>query len=98
MNAKRQALSDFVDESDCRALVARVVDLQHANPRAIVDGGELIQSLARAGNALEELDVQLEPMAWPWFLIPLPTLAMRPMLLVRGEPVHPVTFENAVHG
>ena len=44
VHAKWQPADDLVDELHGRALVARVVDLQDANPRAIVDGRELIQS------------------------------------------------------
>ena len=50
----------FVDEANSGALVTRVVDLQHANPGAIINRGELIQPLPCAGNPLEELDVELE--------------------------------------
>jgi hypothetical protein len=98
VDAERQPVPDVVDESDGGALVARVVDLQHANPGAIVNGGELIEPLAGAGDPLEELHVQLESVAWQRFLISLPPLAMGPMLLVGWKSVHPVTTENPVHG
>lgn len=35
----------LVGEFDRRALVARIVHFQHANARAVVDGGELIEPL-----------------------------------------------------
>jgi hypothetical protein len=58
VDAERQPVPHVVDESDRGALVARVVvDLQHAKPRAIVTGGELIEPLTGAGDPLEELDV-----------------------------------------
>jgi hypothetical protein len=61
VNAKREAAPDFVDEANGGALVTRVVHLEDTNPRAIVDGGELIEPRPRLGDALEELDVQLQP-------------------------------------
>ena len=67
VHAKRQPPHDVVDELDGRALVARVVHLEHPNARAIVDGGELIEPLPGARNALEELHVQLQPVAWLGF-------------------------------
>lgn len=97
VDAKRQAPTHFVDEADRGALVARVVDLQDPNPRAIINGRELIQSLARARNPLEELHIQLESMARERFLITLPSLPVWLMLLIGREPVHPVLAQNAVH-
>ena len=47
VDAKRQAPKDFVDDLDRRALVAGVVDLEHANAGAIVDRRELTQVLPR---------------------------------------------------
>ncbi len=58
-HSKRQPTYDLVDESNRRSLFAGVVNLQHADSRAVVDGGELVQALPRAGDALEELDVHL---------------------------------------
>ena len=59
MDAEREAVADLVNESDCGALIASIVDLQDADARAVVDGGELIEPLAGPGDALEELDVHL---------------------------------------
>ena len=42
MDAKPQPPEHIVDEPDRRALVAAVVDLEHTDPRAVVDRGELI--------------------------------------------------------
>jgi hypothetical protein len=56
---ERQPAHDLVDELHGRALGARVVDLQDANPGAIVDSRELIQAAPRTGDSLEKLDVQL---------------------------------------
>src|SRR6185503_5616544 len=54
VDPKRQTPPHVVDESDRHALVARVVNLEDANPSAIIDRGELVQPLARPRNALEE--------------------------------------------
>jgi hypothetical protein len=59
VHAKRQPADDLVDELHGRALVARVDDLQDANPRAIVNGRELIQPSPRPRDALQELHVRL---------------------------------------
>jgi len=59
LDAKGQSPQDFIDELDGRALVASIVDLQEANPRAIVDRSELIQTLAGARDAFQEFHVDL---------------------------------------
>ena len=80
-----------------RALVARVVDLQDANPGAIVDGRELIEPASRARDSLEELHVELQPVAGLRLLVALPALAVRLMLLIRRQPIHPVPLQDAMH-
>src|SRR6478735_12597955 len=82
VNTERQPLQDSVDEADGRALITRIVDLEDANARAIIDGRELVQALARAGNALEELDVHLEPVARLRLLVAAPAFVVGPMLLI----------------
>jgi hypothetical protein len=42
VDAEWQPVLHLVDEADGGALGARVVDLQRANTRAVVNGGELI--------------------------------------------------------
>src|SRR6516164_5563899 len=64
VDPKRESTPHLVNELDGRALIAPVIDLQHANSGAIVDGGELIEPPPRAGDALQELHVQLKPMPW----------------------------------
>jgi hypothetical protein len=101
VNAKRQALSHFVDESNGGALVARIVDLEDADAGAVINGRELIQPFARARDPLEELDVELQPVARLWLLVPLPALPMGLMFLVRWKPLHSValmrwTVEHAI--
>ena len=53
--AEGQAAEDLVDEECGCPLGAGIVDLEDANSRAIVDGGELIQPLTSAGDSLQEL-------------------------------------------
>ena len=84
---ERQPAPDFVDELNRRTLIAGVIDLEHANPRAVVDCGELTEALRGAGNAFEELDVELQTMSRLRLLVALPSLPMRPMLLIGGQPL-----------
>ena len=48
------------------------VDFEHANARAVIDSGELIEALSGACDALEELHVQLKAMPGLWLLVALP--------------------------
>jgi hypothetical protein len=81
---------------DRRALGARVVDLEHANPRAIVDGGELIEPPSRTGDALQEFHIELQSVPGLRFLIALPTLPVRLMFLIGGQAMHPVSLEDSM--
>src|SRR6185503_9748040 len=99
VDPKRQTPPHVVDESDRHALVARVVNLEDANPSAIIDRGELVQPLARPRNALdEELHVQLQSVAGERFLVALPAFPVWLVLLVGRQPVQPMSAQNAVHG
>src|SRR5262245_8306848 len=86
-HSKWQTSQYLVDEADRRALVARVVDLQHAEPRAVIDRRELIEPLLGARNPLEELDVHRQTMPRLRLLVPLPAFGMRAVLLIPWEPV-----------
>src|SRR5205823_6754022 len=88
-DAERQALKHLVDKLDGRALGARVKHLQDANSGAIVDGRELIQPSSRARDALEKLDVQLQPVARLRLFVSLPPLAVWPMRLIGRQPIQP---------
>ena len=90
VHAERQPPQDVVDEADRRALVAGVVDLEHANARAVVDGRELIEALSGARDPLEELHVHLQAVARLRLLVSLPALPVRPVLLIGRQPVHAV--------
>jgi hypothetical protein len=96
MHPKWQTPQHLVDELDGRALVARVEDLEDPNPRAIVNGCELKQSPACAGNPLEELHVDLQAMPWRELLVSLPAFAIRPMLLICWQTIHPVSLQDAM--
>src|SRR5690606_20143836 len=76
---------------------AGVVDLEHPDTRAVVDGGELIEPLARPRDALEELHVHLQSMTGLRLLVALPALLMGLVLLVVWQPAHTVLDEDPVH-
>src|SRR5258708_1585840 len=97
-NAERKPPQHLIDEANGRGLVAGVVDLQHADPGAIIDGGELIQALLGARDPLEELHVQLQAMSRLGLLVALPSPPMWPALLIGGQTVQSVTDQDAVDG
>src|SRR5215831_3605358 len=98
LDAKWQPAAHLVDEPNRRALIAGVIDLEYADPRAVVDGRELIQPRARARDALEEFHVNLQPMPRLWFFIAAPASEVRPMLLIGRQPWHPVPGQDPMHG
>src|SRR5918992_3177220 len=81
-----------------RIAVPWFVDFQHPNARAVIDRGELIQSLPCPRDPLEEFNVHLKPMPRLRLLVPLPALGVGTMLLTPGQPVHPVPRQDAVDG
>src|SRR4029450_11500722 len=88
----------FIYKLDGVQLVAGGVDLEHPNAGAVVDGGELIQSRARAGDALEELHVQLESVTWLRLFVTRPAGSVGPILLVARQAAHAMLAQNAVDG
>ena len=88
VDAERQPPEDVIDEGDGRPLIAGVVDLQHADPCAIVDGRELVEPPACAGDPLEKLDVDLQPMPRLRLLVP------RPAVRVVTPPLSELTSEG----
>jgi hypothetical protein len=96
VHAKGQPPKHVVHELNGRALGARVKHFEDAHPRAVIDRGELVQPAARAWDALEELDVDLQPMAGLRFFVPLPAFAVGAMLLIRRQPRHPASRQDAV--
>jgi hypothetical protein len=81
---EREPPPNFVDELDRRRLVAAVVDLEHPDAGAIVDGRELVEATPSAGDPLEELDVHLQPMAGLGLLVALPALLVGTMLAIES--------------
>jgi len=84
VDAEGQPTQDLVDEPDGRPLVAGIVDFEHANAGAVVNGGELIQPLLGTRNALEEFHIQLQAMTRLRLFIARPARPMWPMLLIGG--------------
>jgi hypothetical protein len=97
-HAKRQAPHDLIDEEAGRTLVAGVVDLEHPNPGAIIDRGELIEAAARSGDALQKLHVQLQAVPRLRLLVALPAPAVRLVLLIGRQPAHAVPRQDAMDG
>src|ERR1039458_5943767 len=73
-DAEGQLLEHVVDELDGGLLVEVVVDPEHPEPGAVVDGGELVVLLARAPDRRHELHVDLDPMTRLGLLVALPAL------------------------
>ena len=90
-----QALEHVVDELDGHLLVESVVDPEHAKPGAVVDGGELLVLLARAGDRRDELDVDLNPMPGLGLLIPLPALGVAFVALRGRQPTQVEALEDS---
>jgi hypothetical protein len=96
VDAEGSSAKDVVDKSDRGCLIARIVDLEHANAGAVVNGGELEESFPCAGNSLEELHIHLQSMAWLWLFVSLPACFEGPMLLICRESVQAMTTQDAV--
>ena len=60
---KGEPPKNLVDETDRGSLVAGLVDLEHSDECAVIDGGEQIETPFRARDPLEELHVQLPAMS-----------------------------------
>jgi hypothetical protein len=97
MNAKRKSLSNLVKEPDSGALVARIINLQYADTRAIVDNSELIESFSRPGNTFQKLHVHLQAVARLGFLVPFPPFSMRLVFLIGRQPSHFVLHQDPMY-
>jgi len=97
VHAERQSAQHLVDENDGRTLIARIMDLQDSNPGAIIDRRELIEPTSRPRDSLQELYVDLQAVTGLGLLIPLPAFAVRLMLLICGQSIHPMPREDAMH-
>ena len=58
----------------------------------------MIEPPARARDALEKLDVDLQAMPRLRLLVARPAVRVPPVLLVGRQPVHAVTAQDAMHG
>jgi len=97
-HAEGKPAEDLIHKANGRTLVAGVVDLEHSDTRAIIDGSELVETLCGACDPLQELHVQLQSMPGLGLLVSLPGSPNGPTLLVSRQAVHPVADQNAVHG
>jgi hypothetical protein len=89
---------DLVHEADGRLLVADVVDFEHTDARAVIDGRELIEAFLGTRYSLKEFHVDLQAMARLRLLVSVPGTARWLALLINRQPVHSVTDQYAVHG
>src|SRR6478672_11154781 len=71
-HAKWEPSPDVVNEANRGALIARIKDLQDANPRAVIDRGELVEPFTRARETLQELHVHLHAQPGLGLLVALP--------------------------
>ena len=97
VNSKWEPLSDIIEELDRCLLIASVVDFKDSNTRAVVYCRELVEALPRAWYALQELHIQLYTVTGLSFLVALPALLMRLVVLVSGEAPHTVSFKQAMN-
>lgn len=71
---------DLVRKVDRGVLVAGVVDLEHPDACAVIDGRELGTGASSSRDTLEELHVHLQPVALQRPFVTLPALPVRLML------------------
>ena len=94
---ERESLSNLVQEADCRALITPIVDLQDSNTSAVVDRRELIEPFSCPRNPLQELHIHLQAVPRLGFLVALPALTVRLVLLVSRQPAHVVLDQDSMH-
>ena len=97
LDPEGELLEDVVDELDRGLLVVAGVDPQHPDAGAVVDRGELVVLLARAADRLEELHVDLDPVAGQRLLVALPTVGRGACSAASRQPVHVEAFEDPPH-
>jgi len=95
-DAERKLLDDVIDKVDCIGLGVFVVDLERANARRIIDGGVLEPAHGLTIFTLEcqELDIHLDVVPRPLFLVPLGVHFAHPR--ASGEPVEAIALQNAI--
>jgi hypothetical protein len=73
---ERQSRENIIDELNRGFLIASLIDLQHPNARAVIDGRILIMPPSCSRNPRQELHIELDPMTGFMLLISLPSLRM----------------------
>jgi hypothetical protein len=90
LDLEGQPFEQIVQELDGGLLVAPWIGAEYPDPGAVVDGGELVVLLAsRAANGLDELHVDLDPLAGELLLVALEAILVTFVALGGGEPGHP---------
>src|SRR5260370_15897795 len=95
LDPKGEFLEDVVCELDRGLLVQLSVDLQDPQPRAVVDGCELVVLLAHTTDGLDELDVDLNGVARSLLFVTLPALLMALIALGGGQPTEIQAAQDA---
>jgi hypothetical protein len=67
-HSERKPSDDLVQKADGGLLVAHVVDLQHSDAGAVIDGGEVVVAFPGARNPFKEFDVDLQSVSRLWLV------------------------------
>jgi hypothetical protein len=95
LDLEGQPLEQVVEELDGRLLVTARIGPQYPDPGAVVDGGELVVLLATWDtDGLDELHVDLDPLARELFLVALVAVLVTLVALGGREPRHPELVED----
>jgi hypothetical protein len=92
-----QLLEHVVDELDRGLLVEAVLDAKYPNPRAVIDGGELIVAFLAAAKRSDELHVDLNLVARERLLIALPSPVVTLVALRGRQAVHVEALQDPPH-
>src|SRR6266566_8854542 len=95
LDPKGELLENIVSELDRGLLVQLPVDLENPQPRAVIDGGELVVLLAHATDGVDELDVDLNGVARQLLLVTLPALLVALVTLGSGKPAEVQATQDA---
>jgi len=85
---ERQPRENFVDELNRGLLLAFLIELQHPEAGAIIDGRVLIVPSSSSRDPRKELHIELDAMTRFRLLIPLPSLGMPLIPLILREAIH----------
>ena len=83
LHLEGQPVEDQIYELDGCLLIESLVDPEHAEASAVVNRGLLVEALA-AGDGRDELDIDLQAVAWLWLLVMLPAFLMGLVALALG--------------